>query len=93
VADVPDHAIIGRLEDGVQRDRELDGAEARGEMSTGGGTELDQLVAQLPRDLGELLAGQTAERARLVDRAQETQRVTPPSSRITSRRAAAKEFR
>jgi len=76
----------------VQRYGELDRAEARGEVSASGGAELDQLVAQLARDLGELLAGQTTERARLVDRAQETQRVTPRSRRMASRRAAAKSF-
>jgi hypothetical protein len=62
----------------VERHRELDRAEARGEVAASGGAELDQLVAQLARDLGELRAGKAAERARIVDRAQKTQ-LSPPA--------------
>ena len=49
VADVPHQPVARRLEDVVQRHRELDGAEARGEMSAARGDAPDQVVAQLRR--------------------------------------------
>jgi len=45
---------VRRLEDGVQRDRELDRAEAAGEVAAGRGPERDQLGAQIPGDVAEL---------------------------------------
>ncbi len=54
VTDVPHQPVARRLEDVVQCDRELDGAEARGEMSAARGDALDQVVAQLGADFAEL---------------------------------------
>ena len=54
VADVPHQPVARRLEDVVQCDRELDGAEPGGEMSAARGDALDQVVAQLVADFAQL---------------------------------------
>mgnify|MGYP003554131860 CR=1 FL=1 len=81
--DVPDHAVVGRLEDGVQRDGQLDHAETTREVSAPGGAERDQLVAQLLRDASELFSREAAQCAGLSDpvqqRLQQAQRRTPSS--------------
>ena len=54
VADVPDQPVVRRVEDGMQRDRKLDDAEAGAEMSAGHGDRVDGLAAQLVGDLAKL---------------------------------------
>ncbi len=53
VADIPDQPVIGRIEDVVQRHRQLDDAKARAQMSAGDRHRLDglptQLVGELPQ--------------------------------------------
>ena len=51
VPDVPDQAVVRRVEDVVQRDRELDRAEAGGEVPAARGDGLDEVVAQFARRL------------------------------------------
>ena len=61
VAHVPDEAILGRLEDVVQRYGELDRAEVRGEVAAGLGDGLHEEGAQLRGELGKLPAVQLAQ--------------------------------
>jgi len=83
------------LEDGVQRDRQLDRAEAAGEVAAGRGAERDQLGAQIPGDVAELGARQPAQIVRLADGRKDAQRGRPPTSsrRMASRAARANGFR
>ena len=71
VADVPQDAVLGGLVDVVQRDGQLDGAEARGEVAAGLADALDQERAQLFGHLRQLRFGQVAQVARIVDRAEQ----------------------
>ena len=61
MADVPDQAIARRVEQIVQRDRQLDDAEARTEVPARGRDRFDQVGAQLVRDVFELRFRQLAE--------------------------------
>ncbi len=54
VADVPHQPIVGGRIDVVQGDRQLDGAEAGGEVATAGGDAADQVVAQFGTDVLQL---------------------------------------
>jgi len=67
VADVPNQAIIGGVEDVVQRHRQLDHAEASAEMATGHGDGVDGLLAQLVRDLAKLARFELSEVVRGLD--------------------------
>ena len=67
VPHVPDDPVVRRVEGGVQRDGELDRAEAPREMAPHLGAERDQVLAQLAGDLGELGTPERAQRARLID--------------------------
>ena len=51
VADVPDQPVVGRVEDVVQRDGQLDDAEPRAEMAAGDRYRVDQLGAQFGGEL------------------------------------------
>jgi hypothetical protein len=51
VADVPHQAVVRRIEDIVQGDRQLDRAEVRREVTTGPGNRLDQKGTQLVSQL------------------------------------------
>ena len=53
VADVPDHAVLRRLEQVMQRDRQLYDAKSRAEMATRDGHRFDRFLPQLVRDLGQ----------------------------------------
>ncbi len=55
VADVEDKAIGRRIENGVQRDGQLDHAQIRPEMAAGLGQNGDEFVANLLGQLGKLL--------------------------------------
>ena len=61
VADVPDQAVARRVEEPVQRNRELDDAEARAEMAARCRDRLDQIGTQLVRDVRELRLRDLAE--------------------------------
>ena len=56
VADVPDQAVIRGVEDGVQRDGQLDDAEAGAEMAAGDRDGIDDFGAQFVGDLAQLRA-------------------------------------
>ena len=58
VADVPDQPVARRVEDVVERDRQLDDAEAGAEMAAGDRDGVDGLGAQL---VGELRAAASRE--------------------------------
>ena len=54
VADVEEDLVLGRVEDGVQREGQLDHAEIGAEMAAGFGESLDEEGADLLRQLGHL---------------------------------------
>ena len=54
VPDVPDDAVVRRVEDVVQRDRQLDHAEPRTEMPAGARHRVDQIGAQFVGDLAQV---------------------------------------
>ena len=54
MADVPDQPVGRRIENIMQRDRELDHAEAGAEMAAGDGDSVDGLAAQFVGDLPQL---------------------------------------
>ena len=70
VADVPDQAVVRRVELVVQGHGQLDHAQARAEMAAGAGDRLDQVLAQLVGDLRELAVGQPAQIGGHLDRSQ-----------------------
>ena len=53
VADVPDQAVPRRIEDMMQRNRQLDHAKTGAEMSAGLGHRVDEVMAQLVSDLSQ----------------------------------------
>ena len=55
MADVEDELVLRRVEDPMQRDRQLDHAEIRPEMAAGLREDLDQLIAHFLRELREAL--------------------------------------
>jgi hypothetical protein len=96
VADVPYQAVVGRLEDDVQRHAELDRAEAAGEVSACRRAERDQLLAQLLRDTDQLGARKAAQVARLADGRQDGQSdplTLRSSARMATREGTARGFR
>ena len=54
VADIPDQPVIGRVEDVVQGDRQLDDAEPGAEMAAGDRHRIDQLGAQFGGKLRQI---------------------------------------
>ena len=58
VADVPDQAIVRGIEDGMQRDGQLDDAEAGAQMAAGDRDGVDHFGAQFVGQLAQVLAGQ-----------------------------------
>ena len=63
VADVPDEAVVGRVEHVVQRDRQLDGAQVRGQVPAGARDRLEHVCAQLVGQRAELRARSSARRS------------------------------
>ena len=61
VADVPDQPVARRVEDVVERDRQLDDAEAGAEMAAGDRHGRDRLGAQFVGELAQLRRLQPAE--------------------------------
>ena len=61
MADVPDEPVSGRVEHIVQRDGQLDDAEARAQMAAGDRDRADRLGAQFFGDLGEVALAQRAQ--------------------------------
>ena len=60
VADVPDQAVVGRIEDVVQGHREFHRAEVRRQMAAGARHRSDEESAQLVDQRRQLLAAQLA---------------------------------
>ena len=71
MADVPDQPVVRRVEDVVQRHRQLDHAQAGTEMAAGHRHRVDRLLAQLGRQLHEAGAIEPAQVAGLVDLVEE----------------------
>ena len=71
VADVPDDAVLGRVEHVVQRDGELDRAEVRRQVAAGLRHRLEHVGAQLVGELRQLPALERAQLRRVVDRLQQ----------------------
>jgi hypothetical protein len=71
VTDVPDQAVVRRVEDVVQRDRELDGAEVGRQVAAGARDRLQHMVAQLARERLQVGARQASQVGRAVDAGQE----------------------
>ena len=61
VADVPDDAVARRVEQIMQRDRQLDYAEAGAEMAAGDRDGIDRLLTQLIGELAQLRPIEAAE--------------------------------
>ena len=55
---VPDDAVVGGIEDIQQRDRQLDDAEPRADVTPGLGHDIDQPLPHLVGQRGELLEGE-----------------------------------
>ena len=53
VADVPDELVVGGIEGDVQRQRQLDGTQVRRQVSAAQRDRLDDLVADLLRELSQ----------------------------------------
>ncbi len=67
VADIPDQAIMGRIEYIVQRHGELDRAEIGRQVAAGVRHRMNQVVTQFPGELRELLAFECAHVRRIAD--------------------------
>ena len=67
MADVPEDLVARRLEQAVQGDRQLAGAEVRAEVAADLADRVDDQLADLLRDLLELLVGQLLQVGRAVD--------------------------
>ena len=61
VTDVPDQQIARRVVHVVQRNTQFDGAETRGEVTSGGSYGLQQVIAQLVSNLRQLGISQTTQ--------------------------------
>ena len=72
MADVPDDAVLGRVEDIVQREGQLDRAEVGAQMTAGARHAVQQEVAQLGRQRGQLRTRQSAQIGRGIDGGQQT---------------------
>ena len=67
VADVPDQAVVGRVEHVMERDGELDHAEPGAEMAAGDRDRVDGLLPQFVGQLPQLLAIEAPQVGRRVD--------------------------
>ncbi len=74
VADVPDQTIVGRVEDVVQGDGQLDDAQAGTEMPAGLANRVEQLLAQFVGQCFELGFAQTAQAGRSVSTVEQRRR-------------------
>src|SRR5690606_41056727 len=61
VADIPDQAVVRRVEDIVQRNRQFDHAEAGAEMAAGLGNGIDKFGPNLRRQLRQFVLGKLAQ--------------------------------
>ena len=71
VADVPQDLVARRVEQRVQRDRDLAGAEVGAEVAADLADGVDDVLAHLLRDLLQLLVGEAVQVLGRVDRVQE----------------------
>ncbi len=58
MTDVPDQAVVGRVEDIMEGDRQFDDAQPRAQMAAGGADGRDRLGPQFVGELPQLLGGQ-----------------------------------
>ena len=71
MADVPEDLVPGRVQQRVQRDRDLAGAEVRAEVAADLADRVDQQLADLLGDLDELVLGEGVQVLRAVDAVEE----------------------
>ena len=71
VPGIEDDAVLRRVEDPVDRDRELHHAEVRAEVAAGPGGRLDQQIADLPGQAGELILAESLQVLGAVDALQQ----------------------
>ncbi len=71
VAHVPDQPVIGRVEDVVKRDRELDRAEAGRKVAAHLADGFDEVLAQLVREGAQVAARQCPQVGRRLDRGEQ----------------------
>jgi hypothetical protein len=71
VADIPDQPVARRVEDVMQRDRELDHAQPRAEMAAGDGDRVDRLGPELVGELAQLRVVEQAQVGRSRDHIEE----------------------
>ena len=71
MADIPDDAVVGRIEDVVQRRGQLDHAEAGAKVAAGNGHGVDRLGAQLVGDLAQVALRKLPKIGRRDDRVEE----------------------
>ena len=74
VADVPEDLVLGRVQQRVQRDRDLAHPEVGAEVAADLADRVDDVLADLLGDLLELLLRQAVEVLRAVDAIQEAVR-------------------
>ena len=76
VADVPDQPVVRRVEDVVQRDGQLDDAEAGAEMAAGDRDRVDRLLPQLVGELLQLVVLKRAQIRRRLDTIEQRRRIS-----------------
>src|SRR5262249_26900312 len=67
MADVPDDEVARRIEHGVEREREFDGAEARAQVTAGVAHDCQDFVTDLAGQLLQLRQGESLEIGRGID--------------------------
>ena len=77
MADVPDQAVLRRIEDVVQRHRKLDDAQSRAQMAAGHRNGRNRLLTQLVGKLAQLVGAQTTDVGRNVDGIEKRRRTLP----------------
>ena len=86
VADVPEDLVLRRVEQRVQRDRQLAGAEVRAEVAADLADRVDDVLAHLLRELRELLLGERRAGPAAVDRSIAAGSSSVPLCRLQARR-------
>ena len=71
MTDVPDQAVLRRIEHVVEGNRQLDHPQPGAEVAAGDGNRIDRLLAQFVCELAQLPALQAAEIRRRLDKVKE----------------------
>src|SRR5262245_26303755 len=73
--DIPNQFVVRRIEYMVKRDGELDHAKASAEMASGHGDSVDGFLAQLSRELRELMVFKRTQILRRLDSIKQGRRI------------------